>query len=63
MIPAIPEIMSSDFHPAIPMYSKAFADSVAENDVIAPISLAFAVRASSSPPVAPEIAATVLICC
>ena len=50
--------MACVFQPAMAMYLSASADSVALNLVLAPISLAFAVRASSSAPVAPEIAAT-----
>ena len=38
MIGAIPSSMSADFHPAIPIYSKACAASVAVNLVEAPIS-------------------------
>ena len=62
MMPLMPEIISPDFQPAIAMYSNALPASDAENDVDAPISFAFSVSASSSAPVAPEIAATVLIC-
>ena len=61
-MPLMPEIISPDFQPAIAMYSNALPASEAENDVDAPISFAFSVSASSSVPVAPEIAATVLIC-
>ena len=58
MIPSIPDIISADFQPAIAIYCIASADSVALNFVFAPISLAFSVKASSSFPDVPEIAAT-----
>ena len=61
MIPEMPSIMSSVFHPAIAIYWNASAASEALNFVCAPISLAFARRASKSFPVAPEIAATLLM--
>ena len=63
MTGAIPASICSVFHPAIAMYEKASADSVAEYFVFAPISLAFSVRATRSSPVAPEMAATLLIPC
>ena len=58
MMPSIPSIMSPVFQPAMAMYSKADAASVAENLVLAPISRAFPRRSSRSFPVAPEMAAT-----
>ena len=58
MIPPIPETISFVFHPAIAMYSIAFAASVAENCVVAPICFAFDVSSFRSFPVAPEIDAT-----
>ena len=44
MIPSIPLSISLVFQPAIAMYSIACADSVAENFVLAPISLALSVN-------------------
>ena len=61
MIPSIPPSMSSVFQPAIAMYSIVAAASVAENLVFAPISRALSRRASRSSPVAPEMAATLLM--
>ena len=61
MIPEMPSSISSVFHPAMAMYWKASAASEALNLVSAPISLAFARRSSKSFPVAPEIAATLLM--
>ena len=58
IIPSIPSSISAVFHPAIAIYEKASADSVAENLVFAPISFALFVNASNSDPVAPEIAST-----
>ncbi|GFI47770.1 hypothetical protein IMSAGC019_03096 [Lachnospiraceae bacterium] len=58
IIPSMPFSISSVFQPAIAIYSKALADSVALNFVEAPISLALFVRASRSLPVAPEMAST-----
>ena len=58
MMPSMPFSMSSVFQPAIAIYSKASADSVAENFVFLPISLALSVRAFRSSPVLPEIAET-----
>ena len=64
---AMPEIICSVFQPAMPMYSNAFAASVAENCVAAPISRAFLVRtsmaaaASSAPMSDVEIALTAAI--
>ena len=43
MIPSIPLSMSPVFHPAMAMYLKASADSVAVNLVVAPMYLAFSV--------------------
>ena len=63
IIPLIPSIICDEFQPAIPIYDIAPAASIAENFVFAPISLAFADSASSSPPVAPEIADTFAIPC
>ena len=62
MMPPIPLIISSDFHPAIAMYSMAAPASVAEKDVVDPISLALAFSASNSSPVAPDMDWTVDIC-
>ena len=59
MIPDMPSTISEDSQPAIAIYSIAWPASVAENCVVAPISLAFASSAASSFPVAPEMAATV----
>ena len=42
MMPEIPSSISSVFQPAIAIYSNAAADSVAENFVVEPISLALA---------------------
>ena len=61
MMPSMPSSMSPVFQPAIAMYSIAEAASEAENLVLAPISRAFSRRASKSEPVAPEMAATLLI--
>ena len=58
MMPSIPETISPVFQPAMAIYSKAEAASVAENLVLAPISRAFVRRASRSSPVAPEMADT-----
>ena len=58
MMPSRPDVICSVFHPAMAMYSRAWADSEAENLVVSPISFAFARSLSRSSPVAPEIAAT-----
>ena len=58
MIPSIPDSISCVFHPAIAMYSIAWADSEALNFVFAPISFALSVSFCSSSPVAPEMADT-----
>ena len=58
IMPSMPFSISSVFQPAMAIYSKAFADSVAENFVVEPISLAFSVNFSNSCPDAPEIAST-----
>ena len=60
--PSMPFSISSVFQPAIAMYSKACADSVAEYFVSMPICFAFSVSAVISSPVAPEIASTLDIC-
>ena len=61
IMPSMPPSMSSVFQPAIAMYSIAAAASVAENLVLLPISRALSRRASRSLPVAPEMAATLLM--
>ena len=61
IMPSIPPSISLVFQPAIAIYSNADAASVAEYFVFAPISRAFARRSSKSFPVAPAIAATLLI--
>ena len=58
IIPSIPDTISVVFQPAIAMYSIAFAASVAEKAVVAPICLAFVSKSVKSCPVAPEIDAT-----
>ena len=58
IMPSIPFSMSVVSHPAIAIYCMASADSVAENFVLAPISLAFSVSWLRSSPEAPEIALT-----
>ena len=60
-MPSMPSSMSPVFQPAMAMYSKPCAASVALNLVSEPISLAFARSASKSSPVAPEMAPTLLI--
>ena len=60
--PASPFIMSEVPQPAIAIYSRASPASTAVNFVVAPISLARAVKSSISPADAPEIALTVDIC-
>ena len=62
IMPSMPFNMSLVRHPAIAMYSIASPDSVAENFVFAPISLAFSPSFSTSSLVAPEIAPTFDIC-
>ena len=62
IIPSRPFNMSSVFHPAMAIYSRACADSVAENLVAMPISLAFSVSWATSSPAAPEMATTLDIC-
>ena len=58
MMPSMPSSISPVFQPAIAIYSKADAASVAENLVLLPISRALSRRDCRSSPVAPEIAAT-----
>ena len=57
-MPSIPETISPVFQPAMAIYSKADAASVAENFVLAPISRALSRRDCRSSPVAPEMAET-----
>ena len=57
--PAKPSAISEVDQPAIAMYSRACADSVAEKAVVAPISWALALSVSNSSAVAPEMDATV----
>ena len=59
--PGNPDIIFSVSHPAIAMYFKASADSVALNLVVAPISFALSANLARSFCVAPEIAPTSLI--
>ena len=63
IIPSMPFSMSFTSHPAIAIYWNASALSEAEKMVVSPISFAFSVSWSSSSPVAPEIAPTLLIDC
>ena len=58
IIPAIPAVISAVFHPAIAIYFIASALSLAEKEVVAPISLAFAVNVAKSCALAPDIAPT-----
>ena len=58
IIPSIPSIIDLVSQPAIAMYVNASAASVAENFVLAPISIAFAFKSTISFPVAPDIAFT-----
>ena len=54
--PSIPSNMALVSQPACAMYWNASADSVAENLVFAPISIALSLNFSNSPEVAPAIA-------
>ena len=59
IIPFVPASISFVFQPAMAIYSMASPDCVAVKTVVAPICSAFAVKASKSDPVAPDIAFTV----